>query len=100
MTRVILSTKLIIGEGHFFVKSLTRSEAQEWVNTSSPDNYCGHATVRLLGLEPDKSRRQCDGYDQALAINARARLDFGREYTKEEIEQIGVEYTLICKTQG
>jgi hypothetical protein len=95
--RVILSTKLIIGDGLFEARELNRDEAQSWVDAGPVDNYCGHVTVRLLGLEPDTSRRTCDEYDQALALNAKSRLEFGREYTVEEIEEIGVEFTLITK---
>jgi len=93
--RVILSTKLIIGSGTFQAEEITQGQAQDWLSQGLVENFCGHETVRILGLEPDKSRRQCDGYDEALAINAKSRLEFGREYSIKEIQAIGVEFTLI-----
>lgn len=95
MKKVILSTKLLIGEGSFTAKRITKDEAVAWLD-STVVNYCGHESVKIIGLEPSKSREMCSGYDEALAINAKARLE-RREYTQEEIEEIGVEFTLITK---
>jgi hypothetical protein len=97
--RVILSTALILEEGTFEAKTLSLEEAQEWVD-DDVENYCGHQTVKLLGLKPDTERRQCDGYDEALCLRAKERLEFGREYSIEEIRKIGVEITLIKKVGG
>lgn len=97
MKRVILSTKLIIGDGTFEAKTITEAEAQAWVQSGEVENFCGHETTKVLGLEPDKSRRQCEGYDEALALSAKQRLEFGREYSMEEIKEIGVIFTLIKK---
>lgn len=97
MKAVILSTKLILEEGIFEAKEISQEEAQAWVNENHPENFCGHATVKLLGLEPETSRKQCTGYDQALCLAAKSRLEFGKEYSLEEIQEIGVEITLISK---
>jgi len=97
MKGVILSTSLILEEGTFRARRLTQAQAQAWVDSFTPENFCGHETVRILGLEPDRSRRQCDDYDQALCLKACSRLEFGREYAVEEIKEIGVEFMLITK---
>jgi len=96
--RVILSTKLLlISDGAFEARSITKAEALEWLNNGPFENYCGHSTVRILGLEPDEERRTCTHYDEALALAAKKRLEFGREYSLEEISAIGVEFTLISR---
>lgn len=95
-TRVILSTSLVLEPGTFETSELTLEQAQAWLDDDI-DNYCGHQTVRLLGLEPDEERRQCVGYDEALCLRAKERLEFGREYTVDEIKEIGVEFMLIVK---
>lgn len=95
MTKVILSTKLIIGEGLFLSRSVSLVEAQKWVVDNNPINFCGHQTVKLVGLTPATTRDQCVGYTEALCLSAKGRLDFGREYTVEEIEDIGVDFTLV-----
>lgn len=95
MVRVILSTALIIDEGKFESEILNEDQAFEWLISNPATNYCGHETVRILGLKPDTSRKQCNYYDEALAIRAKGRLEFGREYTQAEIEKIGVLFMLI-----
>lgn len=97
---VILSTAILIEDGEFTRQTLTEGEASEWVRLKAPTNFCGHETVRLLGLEPDRSREQCNGYEQALCLSANERLEFGREYSLGEIEQIGVTFTLITKVES
>lgn len=97
--RVVLSTKLLIGDGTFRARTITRQEAADWLAAGPVENYCGHETVRILGIEPDKSRKSCTGYDEALCLNAKSRLDFGKEYSLAEIEAIGVEFTLIEKLE-
>jgi len=99
-TRVILSTKLLLEPGTFRAKEITQEQAIAWLSLVQVENYCGHETDRILGLEPDRSRKNCPGYDEALAVNAKSRLDFGREYTRAEIEAIGVEFTLIKRMPG
>lgn len=93
--RVILSTKLIIGQGTFQAEQITKTQALEWLAQDDVDNYHSHDTCRLIGLEPDTERRTCAGYDEALCLNTKKRLKFGIEYTLAQIEAIGIEYTLI-----
>lgn len=94
---VILSAPILIGEGIFKAKILTQAEAQAWVDEKAPQNFCGHETTRVLNVEPMKGRDQCLSYTEALVISPEARLEFGREYTKDEIMKIGVKFTLIRK---
>lgn len=96
-SHAILSTAILIEDGVFTRQTLTMSEAREWCQLKAPTNFCGHETVRILGLEPDRSRRSCESYEQALCISANERLEFGLEYTLKEIEEIGVTFTLVTK---
>lgn len=93
--RVVLSTKLIIGNGSFDSIPITRQQAEEWLAMGDFENFSGHQTVKILGIEPATSREQCTGYDEALVIKPKSRLEFGREYSLLEIEKIGVEFVLI-----
>lgn len=95
MNRVILSTALLIGEGVFEAKTLTLDEAKTWLNAGPVENFCGHETVKILGLDPATERKTCQGYDEALCLGAKSRLEFRREYTVQEIALIGINITLI-----
>ena len=96
MIRVILSTALILDEGKFESRILSENQAFEWlISNPAPTNYCDHESVRILGLTPDASRKQCEYYDEALTIRAKEALDDTREYTQAEIEKIGVVFMLI-----
>lgn len=97
MKYAVLSTTLLLESGIFEYNEITKEQAQTWVDTHSPENFSGHETVKVLGLEPDKTRKVCEGYDKALCLSAKSRLEFGKEYTIEEIEEIGVIYALITK---
>jgi len=55
-------------------------------------NYSGHETVKILGIEPNSNRNECLGFDKALVIKPHGRLQFGKEYSIEEIMNIG--YTI------
>ena len=96
MNKVILSSPMILEEGSFSVRKITKREALNWLD-STVKNYCGHETTKVLGVEPEKTRKTCTGYDQALCISPNKRLEFGREYTSKEIERIGVTYWLLRK---
>jgi hypothetical protein len=97
--KVILSTKLIIGDGTFVAENITKTQAQAWVDDGGFENFCGHETVRILSIEPSSHRGNCNSYDEALAITPKSRLEFGREYSIDEIESIGVSFTLIRKIE-
>jgi len=92
---VVLSTTLIIGEGTFRARRISQDAALAWTKAHHPVNYCGHQTVKLLGVDPATARWNCTGYREALCVSAKSRLESGREYTLGEIEKIGVNYTLI-----
>ena len=94
---VILSTPLLLEEGVFRARNITLDKAREWVRTHNPQNFCGHQTVKVLGLEPAQTREACNGYDEALCLKPVGRLEFGREYTVEEILEIGVTPFLISR---
>lgn len=93
--RAILSTTLLIGEGAFRADVVDLETAKAWLDQGPFVNYCGHETVRILGLEPARGREFCTGYDEALALKPKARLESGREYSLAEIEEVGIEFTLI-----
>ena len=97
MTNVILSTTLLLEEGRFQNTKISMAEAIEWVKTQSPINFCGHETVKVLGLEPTKTRDVCAGYDQALCLKPNGRMEFGREYSVQEILDVGVSFNLITR---
>jgi len=97
MKSVILSTPLLLEEGIFSARIISLDEAREFVRRNQPQNFCGHQTVKVLGLEPSTSRDVCKGYDAALCLKPKGRLEFGREYTVEEILEIGVIPFLISK---
>ena len=98
MKTVILSTALILQEGRFIAENITIEEASQWVKENNPKNYCGHATTLAVGIEPSKTRDICIEYDQALVLKPIGRLEFGREYTLQEVVEIGVQPMLISKT--
>lgn len=97
--KVILSTALILEDGLFQSRSLSLDEARAWVIENQPKNFCGHQTVKVLGIEPAATREACTGYEQALCLSAKGRLEFGKEYSVEEIEQIGVDFRLITRIE-
>ena len=96
---VILSTPLLLEVGTFTMKELTLQEAVEWIKIHSPKNFCGHQTVKVLGVEPSRSREACTGYVQALCVKPHGRLEFGKEYSVKEIEEVGYTIYLISKVE-
>jgi len=95
--KAILSTTLIIGEGTFTAKKISFEQAISWVSGNDFNNFCGHQTTKILGIQPAESREQCQGYVEALCLAPKGRLKFGREYSIDEIIEIGVDFTLITK---
>lgn len=96
MKKVILSTSLLIETGLFTMTNISLEEANIW-NDSTVKNFCGHQTVKLLGLEPSTNREACTSYDEALCFKPKTRLVFGQEYSLKEILKIGVDIYLIKK---
>lgn len=95
--QVILSSPILVEDGTFVRKTISRKKAQKWVDENEPVNFCGHQTVKMLGVAPAATRANALYYDEALIIVPSERIEFGREYTKEELEAIGVEFVLIAK---
>lgn len=95
--KVVLSTALLLEEGRFDMKRLTLDEAKQWVRENAPKNFCGHQTAKLLGLVPAATREECRGYQQALVLKPNGRLEFGKEYSLAELDQIGVTPYLITR---
>lgn len=98
--QVILSSPILVEDGKFTRKTISQKKAQKWVDRNGPVNFSSHQTVKILGVEPASTRENTPGYDEALIISPLGRLEFGREYTKEEIEEIGVEFVLIKKAKA
>lgn len=94
---VILSTALILEAGDYKVINLSLDAAKQWVMDNHPINYSGHATTLAVGVEPSKTRDVCDQYDNALVLKPLGRLEFGREYTLDEVLEIGVQPMLIAR---
>jgi hypothetical protein len=90
---VILSTSMLFEEGFFKMERVELSDAKEFAKTAK--EFAGHSTVRVLDIEPCLGREVCDGFDNALVIKVRGRVEFGREYSREEIEEIGFDIYLI-----
>ena len=95
---VVLSSPMLLEVGNFNMKELSIEEATKWVQDNAPTNFVGHSTSLIVGLEPAISREVCKGYDVALALKPIGRLEFGKEYSKPELEEIGVSCFLITKT--
>jgi len=97
MNNVILSAPLILEEGVFTSSIITLEEAKKWVKDNNPTNYSGHQTVLAVGIQPTTSRAVCTGYDVALVLKPLGRLEFGKEYTLDEVLKVGVQPMLIKK---
>lgn len=88
--QVILSA-IIPQEGTAHICQVDLSEMKEYVQSGNFVNFVGHETVKLLGVEPAKDRRELNGYyDEAVIVKPNGRLEFGREYSISELQEIGV----------
>ena len=96
--RVILSAPLVLEEGTFAVRRVSLAQAKRWIRENRPTNYCGHQSVRLLGVNPSRARESCPGYTEAVALKVRRRLAFGREYSEDEITAADIDIFLITRT--
>lgn len=95
--QVILSSPILVEDGKFIRTTISQKKARRWVEKNAPVNFSRHQTVNILGIAPASTRENTSGYDEALIISPNSRLEFGREYTTEEIEAIGVSFVLIKK---
>jgi len=95
MRKVILSSPLLLEEGTFSMREIGIGEAVKFAGQA--DNFCGHEQVRILGLDPRGARKVCGSYDAALVIKPNNRIEYNREYTISELEEIGYSIYLINK---
>ena len=94
--RVILSSPILLETGVFEMKEVSLAEAVAFAQGA--ENFCGHPTMKILNIELSKDRKVCEGYDEALVLKPKGRLEvFGKEYSREEIEEIGVTCFLISR---
>jgi hypothetical protein len=94
---VILSSPILLEDGEYIRSTISQEMAQRWVNVNRPINYSQHQTTKILGVDPATARQNTPGYDEALIIAPKERLEFGREYSQDEIESIGVDFILITR---
>jgi hypothetical protein len=97
MRKVILSTSLLLEEGDFRCRKIDQTSAKFFATQPGVENFVQHSSVRILGILPAEERKTCLGYDEAIVIKPRGRLDFGKEYSLEELEKIGFDFFRIVK---
>jgi len=96
--RAILSTPMLLTTGTFKSEIISLTEAIIWTKMYNPTCYTSHETVRLLDIDPTTiERAECHDYYQSLVLKPNKRLAYGKEYTLEEIEEIGVTCMLTTK---
>lgn len=95
--KVILSSPLLLEVGLWRMEEITLAEAKAFAREA--ENFCGHETVKILDIDPKQASKVCEGYDEALALKPAGRLEFGREYSREEIEEIGVTISKISRVE-
>ena len=93
----ILSSPILLEDGTFHRAEITLDQAKTLINAFDTTNYTQHSSCLLLGVEPAKERVTCESYDVAIVVKPNTRLQYGREYTVEEIEDIGYKIVVIWK---
>lgn len=94
----ILSAPIMLEDGVYVREEITKEAALKLINEAeSVINYSTHSTCRVLNLEPATSRAECTSYKHALVIKPNQRLEFGKEYTLEEIQNMDLSYIFICR---
>ena len=95
---VILSSPLLVEDGIFRRQTISLEKAKRLVRQAwTIKNFCGHQTVKILGLEPAQERGACQTFNRALVLQPKQRLEFGRDYSVQEILDIGIIPVLIEK---
>ena len=89
--KVIISSPILLEEGTFRIEKITAKEARKLVEEGGFENFCTHQTTKIIGVTPSRVRKECKGYDIAIAIKPDKRLD-PREYSIKELTTIG--YTI------
>ncbi|MFW0837690.1 MAG: hypothetical protein ACKKL5_01690 [Candidatus Komeilibacteria bacterium] len=93
--KVILSTTMLLECGNWQMRRIDLDQAKAFAQVA--ENFVGHDTVRLLGIEPVTERHVCKGYDEALVIKVRGRLSGYCEHSLEEIKAQGYDIFLITR---
>ena len=95
----ILSSSILLADGLYKRRTITVTEAKELMKTHVFTNFVGHETVKVLGIEPlpKGERPQCRNFDVALVVQPFERLDFGHEYSVQELQEIGYRIILVEK---
>ena len=90
--KIVIVSAFIPAEGIYEIKKVNKDEAIKNINENELVGiYTNHQTIKILGLEPCNGRPVFNptGKEIQLWIKPKGRLEFGREYSIEEIEEIG-----------
>ena len=94
MAELVVVSAFIPSEGKWDIKKISLEEAKELVNKAKKVSiYTQHQTIKLINLEPDTERRVYipQGEEKQLWLKPNGRLEFGKEYSLEELQEIGVQ---------
>ena len=89
--KVVIVSSFIPIFGHFRISKISKEKALEILKAANIQVFSQHETVKILGLEPAKERitYEPNPNDIQIWIKPKQRLEFGREYSVDEIEKIG-----------
>jgi len=89
---VVVVSAFIPAPGKWNIQELTLEESKKLVEKAdNVEVYTQHQTVKLIGLEPDSQRKTYSPNGEIqLWLKPNSRLEFGREYSLEELQEIGV----------
>jgi len=90
--KVAITSAFIPVQGKFKFKIISKQDAISLIKTNELVGiFTGHQTVKILGLKPVQGRPVYNPQPDhiQLWIKPKGRLEFGKEYTIEEIEEIG-----------
>ena len=101
MKKISVVSSFIPAEGRWDIKKISLEEAKNLLQGAEVAVYSGHQTVKILGLSPAEGRPiYVPAGETQLWVKPKGRLDFGREYTAEEIEQIGYDIFVAEPVEG
>jgi hypothetical protein len=101
--KVVILSAFIPYESVFSIRRISREEAIKIINKADKvDIYTQHETIKILGLSPAKERAMYipERGDVQIWIKPHKRLEPGREYTLEEIEEIGYDIWIAEPLEG
>ena len=56
--------------------------------------------MKIIGVEPEKYRKACSGYDCALVLKPKKRLQHQKMYSIQELLEIGITCLLIERVEN